>query len=130
MTTRSRDRIVLAVACALAPGLGHVGTPGVPWTAAPAQAVVGAPLTPLGVAGVARRSAYRGAATSSQQPPAAAAPQEAAPASALPAGTIVGALPSGCTTVNLAGKDFFDCGGTLYSAGFRSGNVVYVVSEP
>ena len=106
-----------------------------------------APLTPLSVAGVARRSAYGGGAASSQQQavapqqaataqaPTSTAPQQPAmapapPASALPVGTIVGTLPSGCTTVNLAGKDYFDCGGTLYRAGFQSGNVVYLVSEP
>jgi len=43
--------------------LGHkVGSPGVPSFVSPAEAVVGRPLTPVSVAGVARRSARRCAA--------------------------------------------------------------------
>jgi hypothetical protein len=123
-----------------------------------AHAIVGAPLTPVSVAGVARRttrrtvvvasSASASAAASQQQAAAAqqqaaasqqqaaaaqqqaAAAQQQVAASKLPVGTTVSALPSGCNTVNMSGADYFDCGGTYYRAAFQSNNIVYVVSQP
>jgi anti-sigma factor ChrR (cupin superfamily) len=117
-----------------------------------AHAWVGAPATPASYAGVARRTARRttavvagsasaSAAASQQQAAAAqqqaaaaqqeaAAAQQQAAASRLPLGTTVSALPSGCTTINISGADYFDCGGTYYRTAFQSGNVVYVVSQP
>lgn len=130
-----------------------------------AHAIVGAPLTPVSYAGVARRTTRRtvvvassasASASASQQQAAAsqqqaaaaeqqaaaaqqqaaaaeqqaAAAQQQAAAAKLPVGTTVSALPSGCSTVNISGADYFNCGGTYYRAAFQSNNIVYVVSQP
>lgn len=103
-----------------------------------AEAIVGAPLTPVSVAGVARRTAVRSAsaaehqkaAAAQQQQQAAAAAQAQAAASRLPVGTTVSALPSGCTSVHVSDADYFNCGGTLYKPAYQSNNLVYVVSQP
>jgi hypothetical protein len=55
---------------------------------------------------------------------------QAQQAAALPPGTVVSALPAGCTTLNLGGVDYFNCAGTYYRAAFQSDHVVYVVSKP
>jgi hypothetical protein len=118
-----------------------------------ARAVVGAPLTPVSVAGVARRttartvaatsatsqqqaataqqqaaSAQQQAATAQQQ--AATAQQQAAaarPAGAPPAGTVVSTLPAGCKPETKNGVEYQNCGGVLYRSGFQGNNLVYVV---
>jgi hypothetical protein len=119
-----------------------------------ARAVVGAPLTPMSVAGVARRSTARvavasTAATSQQQAAtaqqqqataqqqaataqqqAATAQQQAAaarPAGAPPAGAVVNALPAGCKPETRNGVEVQNCGGVYYRAGFQGNNLVYVV---
>ncbi len=120
-----------------------------------AQAIVGAPLTPVSVAGVARRTtartvaagsaatsatsqqqaataqqqqatAQQQAATAQQQ--AATAQQQAAarPAGAPPAGTVVNALPAGCKPETKSGVEYQNCGGVLYRSGFQGNNLVYV----
>ena len=118
-----------------------------------ARAVVGAPLTPVSVAGVARRTTARTvaatsatsqqqAATAQQQ--AASAQQQAAtaqqqattaqqqaaaarPAGAPPAGTVVSTLPEGCKPETKNGAEYQNCGGVLYRSGFQGNNLVYVV---
>ena len=132
-----------------------------------AEAVVGVPVSPVSVAGVARRTAVRttvavSATASSQQ---AAAQQQAAAASQqqaqvaqqqaqvaqqqaqvaqqqaataqaqaaaakLPVGTVVSALPQGCTSTQISGASYFNCGGTYYKPSFQSNNVVYIVAQP
>ena len=106
-----------------------------------AQAVVGAPLTPVSYAGVARRTTRRtvavttAAATTAAA--AAAAPttttvivqQPAAPPPAVPYGAIVPALPGSCATVVVNGQTFSDCGGVFYKAAFQGNNLVYVVVQ-
>ncbi len=57
-----------------------------------AQAVVGRPLTPVSVAGVARRTTRRVVATT----------------------TYVAALPPACTVVVIEGATLHQCGGTYY----------------
>ena len=98
----------------------------------PAQAIVGRPATPVSVAGVARRSTRRAVVYSStasagatQQQEAAAPPpqQPAAP----PKGSVVTALPAGCTSMEVDGVSMFDCGGVMYQPTFQSNNLVYVV---
>jgi len=115
--------------------------PDAPWQAvfvAPAEAVVGRPLTPVSVGGVARRTTRRAVyatsastAAASQQQAAASQQQAAAPApapaSTLPAGTVVTALPSGCESMDVDGTSFFNCGGVMYQPKLQSGNLVYVV---
>jgi hypothetical protein len=115
---------------------------------------VGAPATPVSVAGVARRSTVRvasaTAATSQQQ--AATAQQQAAtaqqqqataqqqaataqqqqaaaarPPGAPAVGTVVNALPAGCKPETKSGVEYQNCGGVLYRAAFQGNNLVYVV---
>lgn len=117
-----------------------------------AGAIVGLPFTPLSVAGVARRTAYRtavigttAAAASAaavaaarppvvvvQQPAPAAAPPPAAPAGAgTPAvGTIVTTLPAGCVQTPVNNVEYQKCGQTYYRAAFQGPNLIYVVQQP
>lgn len=138
-----------------------------------AHAVVGAPLTPVSVAGVARRTAYRTAAVTTTaavsqsnaqaaaaQQQAAAAQQQAAAAQqqataaqqqaaatqqqaaaaqpaaaaasgqALPVGTVVTALPAGCTQTTSGGVQYSKCGPNYYRAAFQGNNLVYVTAQP
>jgi hypothetical protein len=119
-----------------------------------AQAIVGAPATPMSVAGVARRTTVRAAsataATSQQQAAtaqqqqataqqqAATAQQQAAtaqqqqaaaarPAGAPPAGAVVNALPAGCKPETRNGVEYQNCGGVTYRSAFQGNNLVYVV---
>jgi hypothetical protein len=102
-----------------------------------AAAVVGAPLTPVSVAGAARRTTRRvvaveataassaAASTAAQQQ--AVAQQQAAPA----VGTVVPALPAGCTPVAKGGIEYQQCGNVWYRAAFQGNNLVYaVVPQP
>ena len=59
---------------------------------------------------------------------AAAAAQQAA--AGLPIGTMVPALPPGCTSTVIGGVNYFQCGGVYYRAGFQGNNIVYIVSAP
>ncbi|MFN9771539.1 MAG: hypothetical protein ACK54X_02770 [Burkholderiales bacterium] len=120
-----------------------------------AQAVVGRPLTPVSVAGVARRTtrrtvvatsaaassttaataqqqeatAQQQAATAQQQQ--ATAQQQAAVAQqqsgALPIGTVVTALPAGCVQETEGGVAYQRCGAVRYRPAFQGNNLVYVV---
>jgi len=98
-----------------------------------ARAVVGAPLTPMSVAGVARRSAARVAVASTSataQQQAATAQQQAAaarPAGAPPAGAVVNALPAGCKPETRNGVEVQNCDGVYDLAGVQGNNLVYVV---
>ena len=109
-----------------------------PTMAPAAQALIGRPLTPVSYAGVARRttrrvvyteSAAAASASAAQQQQAAPAPQpQPAPSSgALPAGTVVSALPSGCTSTVVNGVNLFNCGGVMYQPSFQGNNLVYIV---
>jgi hypothetical protein len=91
-----------------------------------AHAVFGRPLSPVSVAGVARRSTRRSVAASSSSQQQAQQPQPAA-ASALPTGTVVSALPSGCSSMDVQGVSMFNCAGVMYQPTFQSNNLVYVV---
>lgn len=100
-----------------------------------AQAVVGAPLTPVSVAGVARRTAVRTTAVASSSAAAASAasappPPPPAGASALPLGTVVSALPAGCASVQLHGTNYFNCQGTYFRPAYQGQDVVYIVERP
>jgi hypothetical protein len=110
-----------------------------------AQAVVGAPVTPVSVAGVARRTTRRTTAavatstaattTAAAAPPPPATPPPAAPASASsagppPVGTVVGTLPAGCVATQIGGVEYSLCNGVYYRAAFQGNNLVYVVQKP
>jgi hypothetical protein len=111
-----------------------------------AQAIIGMPFTPVSAAGVARRTTRRVVATeaavatttaatataaaAASAPKPAAPPPAAAPAvSAVPIGTVVQALPAGCTSVAVGGVNYSDCGGVFYKAAFQGNNLVYVSVE-
>ena len=107
-----------------------------------AEAIIGRPLTPVSFAGVARRTTRRvvvgtaavattAAATAPQTVVVEQAPaQPAAQATtAVPIGTIVQALPSGCTSVPVQGVNYFNCAGVYYMPSFQGTNLVYVVVE-
>ena len=125
-----------------------------------AEAIIGMPWTPFSFAGMARRSMYREAAWSAAAANAAAANAAAAsaaaantaaanaaaanaaaanaaaaqrsadPGSAVPLGTIVPSLPSGCSSVVIGGVNYFNCAGVYYRAGFQGNKIVYIVSQP
>ena len=118
-----------------------------------AHAIVGAPATPMSVAGVARRSTVRAAsatAATSQQQAATAQQQQATaqqqaataqqqsataqqqaaaarPAGAPASGAVVNALPAGCKPETKGGVEYQNCGGVYYRSAFQGNNLVYVV---
>ncbi len=146
-------RLFMAVVLAVFPFSDLLPTASVPVDFVDeAAAIIGVPFSPLSYAGVARRTARRrvvavsaasaaaassAAATStyttSAPPPQPAAPAPAPgspPAGAPPVGTIVTALPSGCTASPRGGVQYYDCGGVYYRPAFQSSNLVYVVQNP
>ena len=100
-----------------------------------AYAVVGAPLTPMSAAGVARRTTVRAASATaastsaaSQQQATTAKQLEAAarPPGAPAAGAVVNALPAGCAPETKGGVEYQKCGGVYYRSAFQGNNLVYV----
>jgi len=68
-----------------------------------------------------------------QQPAAPAAPAAPPPAAAakpLPLGTVVSALPGGCTSTPVGGVEYYYCGGNFYRAVFQGNKLVYVTAKP
>ena len=62
-----------------------------------------------------------------------AAAAQAAPApaaGALPLGTVVTALPAGCTPVTSGGVEYQSCGANYYRAAFQGSQLVYVTAQP
>ena len=114
-----------------------------------AHAVVGAPMTPVSAAGVARRTTVRAAsaqqqqaataqqqqataqqqAATAQQQQATAQQQAAAarPPGAPAVGAVVSTLPAGCRTETKGGVEYQNCGGVYYRSAFQGNNLVYVV---
>ena len=77
------------------------------------EAVVGAPRTPVSVAGVARRTARRTTAVVASSTP--------VPATTPPPSGMVAALPSGCE----AAGELFRCGNVYYRPYMQGSTVVY-----
>jgi len=48
----------------------------------------------------------------------------------LPIGTVVHALPGGCTTTPVAGVEYYYCAGNFYRAVFQGNQLVYVTAKP
>lgn len=75
-------------------------------------------------------AAQQEAATAQQQ--SATAQQQAAAAAAagkpLPLGTVVAALPPGCTSTPVGGVEHYYCGANFYRAAFQGNNLVYVTT--
>jgi hypothetical protein len=110
-----------------------------------AHAIVGAPFTPVSVAGVARRTTRRAVFAASATTAAASASAASAPpppsqpapaptqqpaeqsASAVPIGTVVQSLPGGCTSIVVNNASYSDCAGAYYKAAFQGNSLVYVV---
>jgi glucose/arabinose dehydrogenase len=77
-------------------------------------------------------TAQQQSATAQQQ--SATAQQQAAAAAAagkpLPLGTVVAALPPGCTSTPVGGVEYHSCGGNFYRAVFQGNSLVYVTAQP
>lgn len=75
-------------------------------------------------------TAQQQSATAQQQ--SATAQQQAAAAAAagkpLPLGTVVAALPPGCTSTPVGGVEYYSCGANFYRAAFQGNNLVYVTT--
>jgi hypothetical protein len=48
----------------------------------------------------------------------------------LPLGTVVHALPTGCTSTPVGGVEYYYCGGNFYRAVFQGNQLVYVTAKP
>jgi hypothetical protein len=66
------------------------------------------------------------------QQPAAAPIQQPAAASGnpLPLGTVVAALPAGCTPTPVSGVNYYYCGGSFYKAVYEGSTLKYVTTQP
>jgi hypothetical protein len=69
-------------------------------------------------------------AAAAKQQAAAAPPPAAAAGSPLPLGTVVAALPAGCTSTPVGGVEYYYCGGNFYRAVFQGNSLVYVTAQP
>jgi hypothetical protein len=140
---------------------------------APAEAVIGRPLTPMSYAGVARRTTRRTVyattavastavassnaaaansaayeqqqaaqaqidaaeaqqrAAEAQQQAALATQQAAQAQQALPLGSVLPSLPSGCESASVGGQSYFTCGANWYRPVMQNGNIAYsAVANP
>jgi hypothetical protein len=109
-----------------------------------AAALIGAPLTPMSYAGVARRTTRRvvavsataataatASAAAAAAPPKPPPPPPPAPAGPVPVGTVVHALPPGCVATPIGGVEYQNCApGVYYRAAFQGNNLVYVAAQP
>ena len=86
----------------------------------------------LGAASEAAAMSRQQAAPAPQQaaPAAPAAPPPAATGKPLPLGTVVSALPGGCTQTPVGGVEYYYCGGNFYRAVFQGNSLVYVTAKP
>jgi hypothetical protein len=75
-----------------------------------------------------------GQAQQPQAAPATAPPPTSTPPQAtdkpLPIGTVVQALPAGCTSTPVGGVEYYYCGGNFYRAVFQGNQLVYVTAKP
>lgn len=113
-----------------------------------AEAIIGVPISPVSVAGVARRSTRRvvrrtavattsSAAVPSTQAslptptatPPPAQPQAAVPVSAIPIGTVAMELPKGCQSIVVNNASYSECAGAFYKTALQGNNFVYVVVD-
>ena len=77
-------------------------------------------------------AAQQQAAAAQQQtaPTATAAAPPPASGKPLPLGTVVSALPAGCTSTPVGGVEYYYCGGNFYRAVFQGNQLVYVTAKP
>ena len=86
----------------------------------------------VGAASEAAAMSHQQAAPAQPQaaPAAPAAPPPAATGKPLPLGTVVSALPAGCTSTPVGGVEYYYCGGNFYRAVFQGNKLVYVTAQP
>jgi hypothetical protein len=48
----------------------------------------------------------------------------------LPLGTVVSALPAGCTPTPVGGVEYYYCGGNFYRTAFQGNSLVFVTAKP
>jgi hypothetical protein len=93
----------------------------------------------VGAASMAAARSYPQAAPAPQQaapaqqynaPAASHSPPPAAAGKRLPLGTVVSALPAGCTATPVGGEQYYYCGGNFYRAVFQGNDLVYVTAQP
>jgi len=89
----------------------------------------------VGAASASSAAASEQAAAAQQQAmaaqqQAAAAPPPRASGQPLPVGTVVHALPGGCTSTPVGGVEYYYCGGNFYRAMFQGNSLVYVTAQP
>jgi hypothetical protein len=75
-------------------------------------------------------AAKQEAAAAKQQAAAVPPAPAAAAGKPLPLGTVVAALPAGCTPTPVGGVEYYYCGGNFYRATFQGNNLVYVTAKP
>jgi hypothetical protein len=77
-------------------------------------------------------AAQQQAAPAQQQaaPATPAAPPPAATGKPLPLGTVVSALPGGCTSTPVGSVAYYYCGGNFFRAVFQGNKLVYVTAKP
>jgi hypothetical protein len=101
------------------------------WNAAAANAAyANAAASQAAAANAAAAQAAAANAAAAQAAAANAAAAQRAPGAAVPIGTIVPNLPSGCSSIVIGGVNYFNCAGVYYRAGFQGNNIVYIVSAP
>ena len=64
------------------------------------------------------------------QPEATPPPPPGGDGKPLPMGTVVHALPGGCTATPVAGVEYYYCAGNFYRAVFQGNQLVYVTAKP
>ena len=69
-------------------------------------------------------------AAAAQQQAVAAQQQAAASGTPLPLGTVVTALPAGCTPTPVGGVNYYYCGGNFYQAAYEGSTLKYVTTKP
>ena len=69
-------------------------------------------------------------AAAAKQQATAVAPPPSATGKPLPLGTVVGALPAGCTSTPVGGVQYYDCGANFYRAAFQGNSLIYVTAKP
>ena len=75
-------------------------------------------------------TAQQESATAQQQAASATPPPPAGGGKPLPLGTVVSALPPGCVSTPVDGKEYYYGGGNFYRAMFQGNQLVYVTAKP
>jgi hypothetical protein len=84
----------------------------------------------MGEAAATSAAANQAATQKQAAAPAPASPPPAATGKPLPLGTVVTALPAGCTSTPAGGVEYYYCGGNFYRAVFQGNSLVYVTAQP